>query len=299
MHRDAVTATVKTTRFAVEAPIDAQITRIGERNPAHSRRSGPTPVSRTGWLWGDHAAVAAGVLIARLHAAIPAIGSPAGSWDENSRVLLHRNGTTKLLDRLGELTPLTQQASSELDAALDEIDQPGDLTALSNGDSGANNCLVDDPGEDGRLIDFEHACWRHALLDVAALHVPGSMWMTVADPVPFGLDDTYRSVVGDALPAVQDDTRYGYELAAACAIKALEKTQRFDKLDQREPGHHSRPQLVTTIERTARTMHHWSQLPALAGWLDDLDVALRSRWPDADVDFPNDYTLREPFDPDH
>ncbi|GAA5033300.1 hypothetical protein GCM10023317_85050 [Actinopolymorpha pittospori] len=125
------------------------------------------------------------------------------------------------------------------------MDDPGDLVAFSNGDGGANNCLVDADGGDGRLINFEHACWRHALLDAAALRVPGSMWMTVADPVPLGVEATYREAAGAGLPAVLDDKRYGFGLAAACAINAIETLQRFDKLDGREPGHHSRPQLPT------------------------------------------------------
>jgi hypothetical protein len=237
--------------------------------------------------------------IARVHATTASTESPGSAWDQTWRVPIARIDALELLDRLGELASTSQQARSELTAALDEIDGPGDLTAFSNGDSGANNCMVDSRGGDGRLIDFEHACWRHALLDVAALHVPGPMWRTIADGSSLGLDDTYRRVAGVALPAVHDDRRYGHGLAAACATSALGRLHRIDVLDAREPGHHSRPQMVSTIERAARTMQHWSQLPALADWLDELAVALRSRWPDADVDLDDDYTLREPFDPDH
>jgi hypothetical protein len=171
--------------------------------------------------------------------------------------------------------------------------------AFSNGDSGANNCLIDTDGGNGRLIDFEHACWRHALFDTAALYVPGSIWMTVADPVSLGVEATYREAAGAGLPAVLDDERYGFGLAAACAITALHELERFDKLDRREPGHHSRPQLVTTIDRTVTTMQRWGQLDALGSWLATIAQALRERWPDADLAFQNDYTLREPFEPDH
>ncbi len=90
------------------------------------------------------------------------------------------------------VVPATDAARADADAALVEIHDPRGLAAFSNGDSGANNCLVDLDGGDGRLIDFEHACRRHGVLDAAALHVPGSMWMTVADPVPLGVEDTYQ-----------------------------------------------------------------------------------------------------------
>jgi hypothetical protein len=124
------------------------------------------------------------------------------------------------------------------------------------------------------------------------------MWMTVADPVPFGVEDTYRQMAGTALPTVVDDASYGFGLSAACAINALQKLERFEKLDARLPGHHSRAQLVTTVERTVATMQRWARLDALASWFAGVARA-RERWPDADIQFPDDYTLREPFDPDH
>jgi len=46
-------------------------------------------------------------------------------------------------------------------------------------------------------------------------------------------------------------------------------------------------------------MTRWGQLDALASWLAAIAHALRSRWTDADWVFPNDYMLREPFEPDH
>ena len=46
-------------------------------------------------------------------------------------------------------------------------------------------------------------------------------------------------------------------------------------------------------------MQRWGQLDALAAWLAAIAQALRVRWPDADVGFPDDYTLRERFEPDH
>ncbi|MGI8793955.1 MAG: hypothetical protein ACR2H3_12420 [Acidimicrobiales bacterium] len=236
--------------------------------------------------------------MARLHAATAAVPT-GGPWDDSARILIRLESASSLLDRLHDLVPVTRGTRADVAAALAEIDQPEAFAAFSNGDSGANNCLVDADGGDGRLIDFEQACRRHVLLDAAALHVPGSMWMTVADPVPLGVERTYREVAGTALPAVLDDELYGFGLAAACAVTALTRLERFDKLDGRDPGHNSRPHLVTTLDRTVDTMTRWGELAGLASWLGEVARALRNRWPDADLAFPDDYTLREPFHPDH
>ena len=189
--------------------------------------------------------------MARLHAATAELRA-VGPWDDGARVVLQRDKVGPLLTRLEELVAVSDGVRGDVIAALDEVDRPGPFAAFSNGDSGANNLLVDDNGCDGRLIDFEHACRRHALLDAVALHVPGPVWMTVADPVPLGVENTYREVAGAGLPAVLDDQSYGFGLAAACAVTALSRLHRFDMLDGRQRGHHSRPQLVaTSIGRSA------------------------------------------------
>lgn len=279
--------------FAHDATHDLVVTEdLAPRRTLHSMlSSGLTPAG----LSGLHTFAAT---MGRLHAATAA-RQVDGPWDDAARVPIEPKAAADLLDRLGVLVSATRKVASDVEAAITEIAAPGLLHAFSNGDSGANNCLVAIDGTDGRLIDFEHACWRHVLLDAASLHVPGSMWMTVADPVPLGVDDTYRRVAGDALPTLQDDDLYGSGLSAACALRTLNKLMRFEKLDSREHGHHSRRQLVTTIERAAATMQRSGHLAALRGWLVDVADALRLRWPDADVEFPNDYSLREPFAPDH
>lgn len=236
--------------------------------------------------------------MATLHTTTASHKAPAPT-DPSARVPISDRGAAELFDRLAPLAQASQQVRKAASLAVRAIEEPGSFEAFSNGDSGANNFLVGLDGGDGRLIDFEHACRRHILLDVAALHVPGSMWMTVADPVPLGIDDTYRRVAGERIAAVLDDNAYGHVLSAACTLRTLNKLQRFDKLDARPPGHHSRRQLVATIDRAVSTLNYWDQLIAIREWLAEVEVALRARWPDADVDVPNDYTLREPFDPDH
>ena len=266
---------------------------LAPRRTLHSVLS--TGLATEGGVAGLHSFAAT---MGRLHAATTerTVGGP---WHQGSRVLIPADDARRLLDDLDGLLPVTDQSRSDVHAALTAIDRPGEFLGFSNGDSGANNCLVRSGGDDARLIDFEHACFRHVLLDAAALHVPGSMWMTVADPVPLGVEDAYRTAAGTGIPAVLDDEAYGFGLAAACAVKALSKLERFTKLDAREPGHHSRRQLVSTLERTVATMRRVDALGSATSWFAALGTTLRARWPDADVDVPDDYTLREPFDPHH
>lgn len=235
--------------------------------------------------------------LGRLHAATASLDVD-GPWDDAARSPLEQGDVDRVLDRLGELVPVTASVDRDVRAVRNEIGSPGSFAAFSNGDSGANNCLVRPDGSDGRLIDFEHACRRHALLDVAALYVPGSMWLSVADPVPLGVEAAYRDVAGAVLPGVADDERFAHGLAAACAVVPLERLRRFDKLDAREPGHHSRAQLIIVIDRTVATMARTDRYGALAEWLSLVASTLRRRWPDADREAPFDYALREPFDAD-
>ncbi|MEY9926750.1 aminoglycoside/choline kinase family phosphotransferase [Catenulispora sp. GP43] len=181
--------------------------------------------------------------------------------------------------------PIAGPAASDLAAALDELRAPGSFLALSNGDAESNNCLVHESGPaDARLIDFEAAGYGHALLDAVCLHVPGPRWLSVGDPAAGGLADEYRRALACGVPEAQDDRRYGFALAAACASWALLRLQRFALLDERSPGDHSRLQIVETVESAARTATAHRAVPGLAGWLRRVGETMRRRWPDADVD---------------
>ncbi len=122
------------------------------------------------------------------------------------------------LDRLGVVP--TPRALAEMSAVRADIDEPGPFLALSNGDAGANNFMVD--GTDGRIIDWEFGCFRHALVDASCLHVPGPMWMTLADPGPIGVADTYRRTLAEGISAAEGD-EYELALAGACVATAAER----------------------------------------------------------------------------
>lgn len=173
-------------------------------------------------------------------------------------------------------------AARELAAAERELTEPGAFLVLTNGDSNPNNFLVD--GDDGRIIDFEFAGYRHALGNLAWLYVPGPAWITVTDPIAAELTAAYRQRVASAIPEAGDDRRFGTGLAATCLAHAFERLNRFHVVDAREPGDHSRVQLVATLESAAEVAERPYGFPDLAGWTRRVASFLRRRWPDADVD---------------
>lgn len=187
----------------------------------------------------------------------------------------------------------TVRAEAEMTVVRTTLVEPGPFTTFSNGDSGANNFLV--TGTDGRIIDFEFAGYRHALLDAACLYTPGAMWMTVAHPASLGVDSIYRDALCDGFAQAEDDRTYGLALAAACMARMMEKLLRLPKLDARPAGHYSRAQIISTIESAVRVAEENRSLPHLTGWAKTLAETLRSRWPDANREFPDAYTTREPL----
>ncbi|WP_222871740.1 phosphotransferase [Nonomuraea sp. PA05] len=248
--------------------------------------------------------------------------STLGPVDPTADLLGHvgglRTSGTPQADALG--VPARGGVARELEAALDELADPGPFLVFSNGDPDINNVLVHESGLPGpRLIDFEFAGYRHALHDAAYLHVPGPAWMWVgastsrfpladaADspasartpaakaahpsrPEAPGsaalpdLGDIYRRALAAGVPEAEDEGRYGRGLVAACVAYALSRLTRLPVLDARPAGDDSRAQLVATMEATARTADTHRALPHLAGWCRHLAAALRRRWPDADID---------------
>ncbi|WP_188191769.1 phosphotransferase [Nonomuraea sp. SYSU D8015] len=209
-----------------------------------------------------------------------ALGPVAVAEDRFGRFVAHEAEGRRQAAALG--APITGEAEHELAAALAELAEPGPFLALSNGDPEANNVLVNASGDpDARLIDFEFAGYTHALHDAVCLHVPGPAWLSVRDD-PLAAE--YRRALTRGVPEAEDDRRYGFGLAAACVSFALRRLERLLTVDARAPGDHSRPQLVATLEATARTAEAHRVLPHLAGWARRGAALLRRRWPDADLD---------------
>jgi hypothetical protein len=214
---------------------------------------------------------------------------PVDEQRDRKRVMAEPSWTLPNFDTYGIHT--TRHIDAETAKLHETLLASDAFLAFSNGDAGANNFLV--AGTDGRIIDFESAGYRHALIDAACLHVPGPMWMTVADPVPLGAVDAYRRALANGVSAATDDRAFATGMAAACMMMAIERLERLPVLDARPADHHSKPQMISTLESAARAAEHYRSLPALAQWARDAAYVLRRRWPEADIAFPDGFTTRE------
>jgi hypothetical protein len=186
--------------------------------------------------------------------------------------------------------PASSAAQTDFHRVREALTQPGPFLALSNGDPGANNFIATHDG--GRLIDFEYARFRHALIDAACLHVQHSVWMTIAKPSRFGVVEIYRDRLAQQIPEAEDDTLFHTGIAGAAAVRVTERLRRFGKLDARPFGHESRQQMIATLEAAVATLAEYGVLIDLEGWLLAVASALRRRWPDADVAFRDAFTVR-------
>jgi len=184
------------------------------------------------------------------------------------------------LEALGLGVP--DRVARELDAVVETLLEPGPFLVFSNGDPQANNFLVGEGG--GRLIDFEFADFRHALIGAVWMHVPGPAWLTVAHPRATEFEAGFRQALAAGVPEAEDDALFGFGLAATCLAEACDRFGRFASLDARAPGDTSRVQMISTLEAAAAAARRHRALPQLAGWADRVGAWLRSRWPDADVD---------------
>jgi hypothetical protein len=114
-----------------------------------------------------------------------------------------------------------RQARAEAQAILAVLAQPGDFLALSNGDPCPYNCLISNGT--ARLFDFELAGYRHALLDVAYLHL-GFQWCYQPGRMPDVLreaETAYRLEAGSGISLTLDEPGYQRALATAAAAWAM------------------------------------------------------------------------------
>jgi hypothetical protein len=180
--------------------------------------------------------------------------------------------------------PTPHDVGSDINELLRVLSEPGPYLALSNGDTSPANCRMAENGL--RLLDFEHACFRHALLDVAALRFPFpacACWSHLPAAVGRRAEDAYRKEMAHSCPEILDPTRYAQGLTAACAAWTIVRAIRLPKLEQAdEPqpmGFSRRGQLLDTNSTTVSCSQQSRSLQSLASWLAAFSEALRVRWP--------------------
>jgi hypothetical protein len=180
--------------------------------------------------------------------------------------------------------------AAEMQSVLAMLREPGPFFAFTGGDAYPNNVMVG--GGDARLIDFEAAAFRHALAPAAWIHMPGSMWITVASPRSRLLEAAFRAALAEGVPEAADERLFGAGMAAVCLCEAAERLSRFAILDARPPGHDSRLQMVFTLDAAVVVARAHGAFPRFGGWCEWAGAWLRRRWPDADRSDIAPYTPR-------
>src|SRR5260370_31202005 len=127
--------------------------------------------------------------------------------------------------------PALHDISPDVDEILRVLSEPGPYLAFSNGDTSPANCRVS--GDGLRFLDFEHACFRHALLDVAAVRFPFPAcpcWSRLPEEVGQRAEEAYRKEMARSCPTVLDQLGYAHRLTAACAAWTMARMGRPPKL---------------------------------------------------------------------
>jgi tRNA A-37 threonylcarbamoyl transferase component Bud32 len=180
--------------------------------------------------------------------------------------------------------PPAVNVEKDVDELLRVLSEPGPYLAFSNGDTCPANCRMSDDGL--QFIDFEHASFRHALLDVTALRFPFPAcpcWSRLPEEVGRRAEDAYRKEMARSYPDVLDHASYAHGLTAACAAWTIMRMVRLPKLEKTDEPHpmgfSRRGQLLDTITTTVNCSQQSHSLQPLACWLASVSGALRARWP--------------------
>jgi hypothetical protein len=198
--------------------------------------------------------------------------------------IAHRWATLRELANDSTL-PDTRIADADIDELTARLAEPGPLLALSSGDVAPQNCRLSNGSV--RLLDFEDASYRHALLDAAHLRLPfcgAPCWSRLPVDVTDAMEAAFRSELGRRCPAVLDPRTYATGMAVATAAWAVTRLVRLPKLLARDEPHpmgfSRRGQLLDTIQCAIDAAASSGILTGLRAWFEQAPFALRRIWPD-------------------
>lgn len=183
----------------------------------------------------------------------------------------------------------TRALRDECEAIADSLDHAGAWLAWSSGDSCPDNHILTPTGL--RFLDFEGGAYRHALLDLAYLHLPfPTCWAVKRLPEAAVAQamTAYRARLAQDHPALARDDSLDRSLARVCAFWAL----RTLNLLRDKQFHLSavleadavwgratlRQRHVLRLNNAAALCMQQGVLPALSVAMLDLAAALRMRW---------------------
>lgn len=180
----------------------------------------------------------------------------------------------------GQTAP--RQAQVEMRAILAALARPEGFLALSNGDPCPYNCIVSNGA--ARLFDFELAGYRHAMLDVAYLHL-GFHWCYRPGRVPPEVlseaETAYRLEASAGIPAALDESVYQRALTAAAAAWAMLSASmvvvHLDGGGALEAAGAARH--VATVREYLAMSGRGACFPALSHWISELVTAFERDGP--------------------
>lgn len=179
--------------------------------------------------------------------------------------------------------PTPHAVDADIHELLHVLSEPCAYLAFSNGDACPANCLLS--GDALRLLDFEQASFRHALLDVTALRFPFpacGCWSRLPEDVGRRAENAYRKEMARSCPDILDHASYAHGLTVACAAWTIVRMVRLPKLEQIDEPHpmgfSRRGQLLDMIRTTVSCSQHSHTLRSFASWLASVHDVLQRQW---------------------
>lgn len=187
--------------------------------------------------------------------------------------------------------PRPDHVAADIDWLIATLERPGRFVALSNGDPCPANTRL---GADGiRFLDFEHAVFQHASIDVTSLLLPFPScpcWSLIPADIVERAVAAYRERFARVRPDVLGDDVFWPDAAAACALVTLRRLVRLPKLLREDAPHpvgfSRRGQMLEAMEQTVKTARRGSAIPGLADWLAALAAVLTDAWSSAPMPRP-------------
>jgi hypothetical protein len=173
----------------------------------------------------------------------------------------------------------------DLEAIHQTVSNPGEFLAYVHTDACPDNVL--DTGDKLRLIDFETGRFDHAFIDAACgrMMFP-SCWCSKRLPYDLvqQMENTYRAILSQHCPVVEDDQVFETNLVNACGLWLLYTLSRHFEtaLEQDENFGISstRQRILARLEVFIVTSQEFERLPGLRNASSQLLDILHQRWPD-------------------
>ncbi len=189
-----------------------------------------------------------------------------------------------VLENLG--IQLESDCLRDLEAIAKAVNQPGDFLAYIHADACPDNIL--DTGEALRLIDFETGGFGHALIDAAygRMMFP-SCWCANRLPYPIvqQMEKTYRAILSQQCPVVEDDRIFESALVKICGFWLLQTLTRHFESALKEDSDWGistiRQRILARLEAFIAASQESDRLPALCSTSSRLLDLLRQRWFDS------------------